>query len=84
MKQSVVLLHCNVKKVLYKLVDSPSVHIQHLCTIWTKRITAHSRRVLLCAFAEKRKSALSLCDTGVVDRREEKRNVVFLWDKAVF
>lgn len=54
MKQSSVLLHSKVKKVLYRgSLISLSFHIHQLCTIWTwtnraKCIAVHSPCIVLC------------------------------------
>lgn len=56
MKQSSVLLHSKVKKVLYRgSLISLSFHIHQLCTIWTwtnraKCIAVHSPCIVLCEF----------------------------------
>lgn len=91
MKQSSVLIHSKVKKVLYKgLLITLSFHIHQLCTIWTKTqrakcITVHSQCILLCGSSLRRgRSARVLSDVCVVlTKREKERNgIICLWDKA--
>lgn len=93
MKQSSVLLHSKVKRVLYKgSLITLFFHIHQLCTIWQSKVyhstfTVHS---LVWVFSEKRQIWSSLNDIWIVfsfflflqRENKNKNGWICLWDKA--